>query len=268
MPSGIADYSSEIVPYVAERADVDVFCPRPGVFSKPRVPRGATLRDPRTFDDLLDGYDAAFYHLGNNPYHEFVYKTAKDRPGIAVFHDADLHHLIAAVTIELRRDPTGYEDILREELGEVGGRVATLRRLGLATEFEKFVFPLIGHVASRAKGIVVHSEDARLKMLEVAPDVPMTVIPHHAGEPKRGGTWGSRPTCSSSATSGSSRSRSNPARWWAGSPGCTASSPVRCSTWWGRTGRAARWPSSSTTWAWEAPFAWRATSISPSSICI
>src|SRR5205823_11769739 len=40
-----------------------------------------------------------------------------------------------------------------------------------------------GHVASRAKGIVVHSEDARLKMLEVAPEVPVTVIPHHAGEP-------------------------------------------------------------------------------------
>ncbi|TML12604.1 MAG: hypothetical protein E6G39_11675, partial [Actinobacteria bacterium] len=183
MPSGIADYSSEIVPYIAERSKVDVFCPRPGLFRRPRVPRGATLHDPRDYLRLIDRYDAAFYHLGNNPYHEFVYKTAKDHPGIAVFHDADLHHLIAHVTIEARRDPAGYEDILREELGEMGGRVATLRRLGVASEFEKFVFPLIGHVAVRAEGIVVHSEDARLRMQEVAPDVPMTVIPHHAGEP-------------------------------------------------------------------------------------
>ena len=150
MPSGIADYSSEIVPYLAARSDVDVFCPRPGMFSRARVPRGATLRDPKQYPELIDRYDAAFYHLGNNPYHEFVYKTAKDRPGIAVFHDADLHHLIAHATIEARRDPAGYEDILREELGEMGGRVATLRRLGLASEFEKFVFPLIGHVAVRA----------------------------------------------------------------------------------------------------------------------
>ena len=61
--------------------------------------------------------------------------------------------------------------------------MATLRRQGLATEFEKFVFPLISHVATRARGIVVHSEDAKLRMRDVAPDVPITVIPHHAGEP-------------------------------------------------------------------------------------
>jgi glycosyltransferase involved in cell wall biosynthesis len=183
MPSGIADYSSEIIPYLGERADIDVFCPRPGRFSRARVPRGATLQDPRRFDELLDRYDACFYQLGNNPYHEFVYKAAKDRPGIAEFHDANLHHLIAWATFESRRDFAGYTEILREELGETGGRVATLRRLGLGTEFEKFVFPLTAHVASRAKGIVVHSEDARLKMLDIAPDVPMTVIPHHAGEP-------------------------------------------------------------------------------------
>ncbi|MFN2544852.1 MAG: methyltransferase domain-containing protein [Actinomycetota bacterium] len=183
MPSGIADYSSEIVPYIAERADVDVFCPRPRLFRRARVPSGATLRDPKRWNEVLERYDACFYHLGNNPYHEFVYRTAKDRPGIAVFHDADLHHLIAHSTFESRRDYAGYEEILREELGERGERVATLRRLGLATEFEKFVFPLTEHVASRAKGIIVHSEDSRLKMHEIAPHVPISVIPHHAGEP-------------------------------------------------------------------------------------
>ena len=99
IPSGIADYSSEIVPYVAQRAEVDVFCPRPGVFSRARVPRGATLRDPKDYPRLLDRYDAAFYHLGNNPYHEFVYKTAKDRPGIAVFHDAGFPILIAVAMV-------------------------------------------------------------------------------------------------------------------------------------------------------------------------
>ena len=52
MPSGIADYSSEIVPYLAARSDVDVFCPRPGMFSRARVPRGATLRDPRQYQPL------------------------------------------------------------------------------------------------------------------------------------------------------------------------------------------------------------------------
>ena len=54
MPSGIADYSSEIVPYLAARSDVDVFCPRPGMFSRARVPRGATLRDPKQYPELIE----------------------------------------------------------------------------------------------------------------------------------------------------------------------------------------------------------------------
>jgi len=65
MPSGIADYSSEIVPFIAERSEIDVFCPRPGLFRRPRVPRGASLHDPKDYLRLIDRYDAAFYHLGN-----------------------------------------------------------------------------------------------------------------------------------------------------------------------------------------------------------
>ena len=47
MPSGIADYTSEIVPYVAERAEVDVFCPKPGLFKRPQKPEGARRHPPQ-----------------------------------------------------------------------------------------------------------------------------------------------------------------------------------------------------------------------------
>src|SRR5919108_403847 len=181
MASGIADYSFEIVPFVSDRADVDVFCPPRSGATHVRTPRGATLRDPRSFTP--DGYDACLYHLGNNPHHDFVYRSAKDRPAISVFHDAVLHHLISFLAFEEgRRDFASYEEILIEELGDLGKDVSLFRRLGFHTEFEKFMFPLTGHVARRSKGIVVHSNDALQRLREVAPEVPMTVIPHHAGE--------------------------------------------------------------------------------------
>jgi glycosyltransferase involved in cell wall biosynthesis/SAM-dependent methyltransferase len=183
MPSGIADYSTEIVPYVAERADVTLFCPRPGAFRRAQTPEGILLRDPAEFFSGSNGFDATFYHLGNNPYHEFVYEAARRQPEIAVFHDAVLHHLIAHMTIEQRHDPGRYEGILFAEYGHVGTRLAMLRRGGLATDFEKFLFPLTTHVATRAKGVVVHSEDSASRMREIAPDVPLAVIPHHAGLP-------------------------------------------------------------------------------------
>jgi glycosyltransferase involved in cell wall biosynthesis/SAM-dependent methyltransferase len=181
MPSGIADYTTEIVPYVAAKASVDVYCPRPSRFRRPRTPDGATLRDPSEFP--VGDYDGVFYHLGNNPHHEYIYLQARRRPEIAVFHDAVLHHLIAHATIEAGGDAGRYEGILYGEYGERGRRLATLRRDGIATDYEKFLFPLTAHVAHQARGIVVHSHDAAERIHEQAPKVPMAVIPHHAGEP-------------------------------------------------------------------------------------
>jgi glycosyltransferase involved in cell wall biosynthesis len=179
-PSGIADYTAEIVPFLLERADVDVVCRVPRWFRRPTPPPGAGVVDRSRF--AREPYDAVFYHLGNNPYHQYVYEQARQHPEIAVFHDAVLHHLIAAVTIEAG-DEGRYEAIMRGEYGARGARLATLRRYGIATEYEKFLFPLTAHVAQRAKGIVVHSQDAAVRMREAAPDVPLVVIPHHAGAP-------------------------------------------------------------------------------------
>ena len=87
MASGIADYSFDLLPMVAERADIEVVCPRPGHLRRLRRPPGIRVLTPRAFEKRSDGDDpgAAIYHLGNNPFHEFVYDAAVARPGIAVF---------------------------------------------------------------------------------------------------------------------------------------------------------------------------------------
>jgi glycosyltransferase involved in cell wall biosynthesis len=181
--SGIADYTYELVPYFAGRARVDVFCPRRRFGGPPHAPPGSRALPPGRYAARHEHYDAALFHLGNNPHHEFVYRAAQRFPGIAVFHDAVLHHLVAHMTVESGRDSTGYEPILRSEYGDLGGELAMLRRARLATDFEKFLFPLTAHVARRARGVVVHSEETAAWMRLAAPGVPLTVIPHHAGAP-------------------------------------------------------------------------------------
>jgi len=181
MPSGISDYTTELLPYFNEKTEVDVYCPKGSRWKRPTAPQGATLRDPTEFITPRN-YEGIFYHLGNNPYHEYIYDQARRRPEIAVFHDAVLHHLISATTIE-SGDDARYEGILYGEYGDVGQRIATLRRNGIHTDYEKFLFPLTAHVAERARGIVVHSQDAARRISEEAPNVPIVVIPHHAGEP-------------------------------------------------------------------------------------
>ncbi len=188
MPSGISDYSVELLEYLRESSEVEAVCPRPGLLRRPRAPAGVPVVSTDEFQRRADRYDAIFYHLGNNPWHEFVYELALKVPGVAVFHDFVLHHLLAAMTIEGggRRDPARYRAIMRSEYGDLGDRLAWLRLRWVATDYEKFLFPVNRHAAERAQAIVVHSEDSRERMRDIAPDVPVVVIPHHAGRPPEG----------------------------------------------------------------------------------
>jgi glycosyltransferase involved in cell wall biosynthesis len=184
MASGISDYSYELLPVIGERATVDVYCPRGGPFRRVRVPRGVRLANPATFGWRGGEYDAVFQHLGNNPFHEFVYETALAHPGVAVFHDFVMHHLIAHITVEAVRRRTRYQELLEHEYGaDAGRRLSDLRFNGVASEFEKFLFPLNEHVARAAQAIVVHSEDSAERMRAIVPGTPVWVIPHHAGSP-------------------------------------------------------------------------------------
>jgi glycosyltransferase involved in cell wall biosynthesis len=178
MASGIADYSFELLPKVAEAATVQVVSPRAKWPRRLHVPPGISRVDPGT---VVEGeHDAVFYHLGNNPFHQFVYETALARPGIAVFHDVVMHHLIEHRAESGRRWPE-YRRLLESEYGDIGRRLAGLRMDWIHTDFEKFVFPLNAHVARSATAIVVHSQDSADLMKELAPDLPVWVIPHHAG---------------------------------------------------------------------------------------
>jgi len=179
-PSGIADYSYELLAIARERAEVHAVAERPGWFRRSRSPAGVPILSPQEFESNAGSYDAVLYHLGNNPSHRFVYELALKRSGIAVFHDFVLHHLIAAITVEGPRQWEPYRSLMVGEYGAAGQRLAELRWRGVATDFEKFVFPLNGHVARSAQAIVVHSEDSRERMIQIAPDVPVVVVPHHS----------------------------------------------------------------------------------------
>jgi glycosyltransferase involved in cell wall biosynthesis len=199
IPAGVSDYSFELLPLIAQQADVDAYSIRPPdqrlrSLRKPTAPAGIRVVSPRpgarifppaALDRRLNGYDAVFYHLGNNPFHQFVYQAAREHPGIAVFHDFVLHHLLDRMLFEGHqgRHRPRYRDVLEHDYGAVGRQLADLRKRGIATNLEKFVFPLSAHVARASRALIAHSHDVADRLAEMAPDVPITVIPHHAGRP-------------------------------------------------------------------------------------
>jgi glycosyltransferase involved in cell wall biosynthesis len=106
-------------------------------------------------------------------------------PGIWVFHDVVMHHLIAHAMVESGQQVERYWSLLEAEHGDAGSRLARLKVLGVGSDFDKFLFPLSRHVVRRSRGVVVHSVDSRDRLHAAAGDIdlPVEVIPHHAGAP-------------------------------------------------------------------------------------
>jgi len=178
MRSGIADYSADLLPFLASRASVDAVAP---LRERPlEVPAGAGFVNARDFRSRRGDYDRVVCHIGNSPMNEFAYVAAARDRSVMVLHDLTLHHLFANAYLS-RGDRDGYEALLRVLYGTAGDRLIDLQRRGLGTEYDRFLFPMIEHVPGRASAVVVHSQAGARCVADVAPEVPVTVIPHHAG---------------------------------------------------------------------------------------
>jgi glycosyltransferase involved in cell wall biosynthesis len=95
--SGISDYSEDLLPHLADLVDVDLFVDgfqpsnqelagRFSIYPIAEYPR-------RRWD-----YDVALYHMGNNLYHEAIYRIALRFPGVVVLHDYALVGIIGSMT--------------------------------------------------------------------------------------------------------------------------------------------------------------------------
>lgn len=155
--SGIADYSETLIHHLRGLAEVDTFA-----------------EAPLSFDAGL--YDICVYQLGNNPFHTFVYEAALKHPGVVVLHEANLHHLIADLTIK-RGD---WESYLREVEID-GGRDALAyakRYVQPARRGPDYDLPLITSVLRRAKGVIVHSDTVHDVVRARGFKGPVAKIPH------------------------------------------------------------------------------------------
>ncbi|HUS05643.1 MAG TPA: methyltransferase domain-containing protein [Bryobacteraceae bacterium] len=161
--SGIADYSSALVESLSRLAEVTVFTEKPVGFR------------PGDFDITV-------YQLGNNPYHAFVYEQALQHPGVVVMHEANLHHLIADLTIK-RNDWDAY---LREVEFDGGKKALAyaqrVRALEVGPDYKGV--PMLRRILESARGVIVHSHCVEQEVRAAGYAGPIAVIPHGAWIPE------------------------------------------------------------------------------------
>jgi glycosyltransferase involved in cell wall biosynthesis len=100
-PTGIADYSAEVLALLAPRHEIDVFHDQARV-DRTRLPSGAGIYRAEAFLQRHDArpYDLAIYQMGNSRAHAFLYPLLARVPGLLVLHDLVLHHARAQAFLE------------------------------------------------------------------------------------------------------------------------------------------------------------------------
>lgn len=160
--SGIADYSAALLDELKKLVDVEVFASKPAAFN------------PKNFDVVL-------YQVGNNVYHDFCYETAMDHPGVVVVHEANLHHLIADITIK-RGDWDAYMRAVEVEgTPEDVAYAARARRLEVGPDYEGV--PMLRQLLGRSKGAIVHSGCVESELRGAGFTGAVARIPHGAWIP-------------------------------------------------------------------------------------
>jgi len=181
--SGISDYSEELLPHLSRYAGIDLFLDgyKP---ARKELEKKYTIIDCMkvNVDSLLPHYDMVLYHIGNNLYHEYIYKTLLKHPGIVVLHDFCCHHFLAAMTLD-RADTRGYIEEMEYNYGAKGASLAMKVATGEAERpWEPFALelPLNKKIIDNAKGIIVHSDFVYNRIRKENPKVPIVKINHHS----------------------------------------------------------------------------------------
>jgi len=157
--SGIADYSAAVLEHLDQSVEVETFTAKPTSFDASR-------------------FDICVYQLGNNPYHDFVYEMAMEHPGVAVMHEANLHHLIADLTIN-RNDWDGYVQEVGRNHGEDAQEYAE-RFVRTRQRAPDYSLSMMRSVLARSRGAIVHSDAVGAELRAQGFEGPIARILHGA----------------------------------------------------------------------------------------
>lgn len=170
--SGIADYSRDLLPALASRADVRVIH-LPG---QPVAPEVEAAWRPAPAEQIGAGGRLPLFQMGNNPYHEAVWDLALAHPGVLTLHDLVLHHLLMHRSLG-RGDFEAYRGALAADHGWIGETCCHLRHSSLEDEASLFALPANRSLLRRQRGVLVHSRWAAGRVAEEAPGVRVRAVP-------------------------------------------------------------------------------------------
>lgn len=176
IPSGISDYSEDLLPYLAAYADIDLFIDEGYKPSNPDIQAHFRVLPYKRHARMLrrPGYDAILYHVGNSPAHDYILTCLEQHPGVVVLHDFVIHHLVLWRAFR-HGDGMAYHDAM-VRYGEAAWKLALRVMRGQLAE-EMFQYPLCEDVVARATAVIAHSAYVADQVRAMRPEMPVAVVP-------------------------------------------------------------------------------------------
>ena len=177
-PSGIADYSEELLPYLGQYATLTLFIEDGLKPTNPQLEAHLEVLPLRRLERELRRHPdtALVYHMGNSPAHAGIWRQAQRWPGVVVLHDFVLHHFMLWYAANVRHDIQQYVRAMGERYGEAGAHMAQLMIRSRFTD-AAFAFPCCEPVLAAARGLLVHSQFVQNQVATLQPTMPVAVVP-------------------------------------------------------------------------------------------
>lgn len=148
--TGIADYSAELLPALADHYDIDVVVAQDRV-DDAWVNTHCTVRDAGWLRAHAAEVDRVVYQMGNSPFHAYILPLLEQIPGTVVLHDFYLGGLMAWLEL-VAAAPHAWAQSLYLAHG-----YGAMRERYREVDAAKHAYPVNFKVLQCAQGLIVHS---------------------------------------------------------------------------------------------------------------
>jgi glycosyltransferase involved in cell wall biosynthesis len=152
--TGIADYSAELLPALAQHYEIVLIVDRETV-DIATIGMEFPIRDPAWLRANAGSIDRVVYQMGNSPFHDYMRELMIEVPGTVVLHDFFLGALFGWVE-EVDPASRNWTSALYHSHGYMA-----VRTRFRDSEAAKMQYPVNLGIVQMAQGIIVHSEHAR-----------------------------------------------------------------------------------------------------------
>jgi glycosyltransferase involved in cell wall biosynthesis len=150
--SGIADYSAELLPYLARHFEVDLFVEAGVEVNDSFLQSNFSIYPHTDLPSRMHLYQSVVYQVGNSPFHTHMLGLLAECPGVVVLHDFFLSNI--AFDEEFLKGETGA---FAREMTDVHGLKGAIDYARSGHEVARRNWPINSSVLAGATSVIVHS---------------------------------------------------------------------------------------------------------------